>query len=106
MPRRNMTIDSVPSPQTITIIMALLRALIIILGAAGVTTATYTDAQLMPMAGALAVIFGLGWQVYEQFRQSRMRHDAAVASAKGASAVQHVDYEPVAVPLKMVRTRS
>jgi hypothetical protein len=63
--------------------MALLRAGIIILGAMGVTTAEYTDAQLLPLAGALAVIFGLSWQVYEQFRQSRMRHAAAVASAKG-----------------------
>jgi hypothetical protein len=49
MPRRNMVIDSTPSPQNITIIMALLRAAIIILGAAGVTTAEYTDAQLMPL---------------------------------------------------------
>jgi hypothetical protein len=105
MPRRNMVIDSTPSPQNITIIMALLRAAIIILGAAGVTTAEYTDAQLMPLAGALAVIFGLSWQVYEQFRQGRMRHDAAVASAKGAAAVQHIDYQPVAVPLNMVRVK-
>jgi hypothetical protein len=96
MPRRNMVIDSTPSPQNITIIMALLRAAIIILGAAGVTTAEYTDAQLMPLAGALAVIFGLAWQVYEQFRQSRIRHDAAV---------QHIDYQPVAVPLNMVRVK-
>jgi hypothetical protein len=105
MPKRNLTIESVPSPQTITIIMAVLRALIIILGAAGVTTAEFTDAQLMPMAGALAVIFGLGWQVYEQFRQARIRHASVVASARGASAVQHLDYEPVAVPLKMVRLK-
>jgi anaerobic C4-dicarboxylate transporter len=70
MPRRNMVIDSTPSPQNITIIMALLRAGIIILGAMGVTTAEYTDAQLMPLGrSALAVIFGLAWQVYEQFRQ-------------------------------------
>jgi hypothetical protein len=105
MPRRNMVIDSTPSPQNITIIMALLRAAIIILGAAGVTTAEYTDAQLMPLAGALAVIVGLSWQVYEQFRQGRIRHDAAVASAKGGTAVQHIDYQPVAVPLNMVRVK-
>jgi hypothetical protein len=103
MPRRNMVIDSLLVPQTISIIMALLRAVLIILGAMGVITAEYTDAQLLPLAGALAVIFGLGWQVYEQFRQSRMRHAAAVASAKGGRAVEHIDYEPVAVPLSMVR---
>jgi hypothetical protein len=105
MPKRNLTIDSTPSPQTITIIMALLRALIIILGAAGITTAEYTDAQLLPVAGALAIIFGLSWQVVEQFRQSRIRHSSIVAAAQGARAVQHVDYEPVAVPLKLVRTK-
>lgn len=105
MAKRNLTIDSTPNPQAIVVIMAVLRALIVILGAAGVMTAQYTDAQLMPLAGALAVIGGLGWQVYEQFRQARMRHDAAVASAKGATAVQHVDYQPVAVPLNLVKTK-
>lgn len=106
MPRRNLTIDSTPSPQMITLIMSILRALLMIAGAAGLITAEFTDAQLMPLAGALAVIGGLSWQVYEQYREARMRHDAAVASAKGASAVQHVDLAPVAVPLKMVRTKS
>jgi hypothetical protein len=106
MPKRNLTIDSTPNPQMVTLVMALLRALIIILGAAGVTTAEFTDAQLMPLAGALAVIGGLSWQFYEQFRQARIRHASVVASARGASAVQQVDYEPVAVPLKMVRPKS
>jgi hypothetical protein len=105
MPKRNLTIDSTPAPQTVTIIMALLRAGIIILGAAGVTTAEYTDAQLLPLAGALAVIVGLSWQVIEQYRQSRIRHASVVAAARGASAVQHIDYEPVAVPLKLVRAK-
>lgn len=103
MPARNFTIDASATPQMVSVIMAVLRALLIILGAMGVITAEYTDAQLLPLAGALAVIFGLGWQVFEQFRQARMRHAAAVASAKGGKAVEHVDYEPVAVPLKMVR---
>jgi hypothetical protein len=103
MPKRNLTIDAAATPQVISVVMALLRALLIILGAMGVITAEYTDAQLLPLAGALAVIFGIGWQVFEQFRQSQMRHAAAVASAKGGRAVEHVDYEPVAVPLKMVR---
>lgn len=102
MAKRNLTIDSTTAPQTITVIMALLRAGIIILGAAGVTTAQYTDAQLMPLAGALALIFGLGWQVFEQWRQARIRHSSVVAAARGAAAVQHIDYEPVAVPLKLV----
>jgi hypothetical protein len=103
MPRRNMVIDSTPTPQTISIIMALLRAVLIILGAMGVITAEYTDAQLLPLAGALAVIFGLGWQVYEQFRQSRMRHSLRWHLLRVARAVEHIDYEPVAVPLNMVR---
>lgn len=102
MPKRNFTIDSTPNPQIVTIIMAVARAVIIILGSMGLLTAQYTDAQLMPLAGALAVLFGLSWQVYEQFRQARIRHSSVVAAAKGARAVQHIDYEPVAVPLKMV----
>lgn len=105
MPVRNLTIDSTPSPQMATVIMALLRAVIIIGGSMGVITAEYTDAQLMPLAGALALIGGIAWQVYEQWRQARVRHSSVVAAAKGARAVQHIDYQPVATRFGMVRSK-
>lgn len=86
------TIDSTPNPQVIAIIMALIRAGLILFGAVGLVTTHYTDAQIAGVSGALAAIIGIGWQVYEQFRQARLRHAAAVASARGARAVQHKDY--------------
>lgn len=86
------TVASTPNPQITVLVMALLRALIIIAGAVGLTIGTYTDAQLAPLAGAISLIVGLSWTAYEQFRQARIRHATAVASARGGKAVQKRDF--------------
>lgn len=86
------TIDSNPNPQTITLVMAGIRILLLVLSGAGIITAEYTDQQLLPFASALVFLGGGAWEVYEQWRQQHMRHAAAVASARGARAVQHKDY--------------
>lgn len=103
MPATNETISADGSPQVTALIMAIIRVVLIGLGAAGITVPAFTDATLVAVAGAVSLLVGSVWAVVEQFRQARLRRDSAVASAKGGRAVQHIDYEPVAKPMKLVR---
>lgn len=91
MPATNETIDSTPNPQAVTVVMAVIRAVLIALGAVGVTVSLDSNTAML-LASAIVTIGGVVWQLWEQWRQARMRHDAAVASAKGAKAIQHRDY--------------
>ena len=85
------TIPSTPNPQITALVAAVLRAIVTILGSVGITIGV-TDSTIATVAGAIALVIGVAWTIYEQFRQAKLRHAAAVASARGAKAVQHRDY--------------
>jgi hypothetical protein len=88
------TIDSTANPQTLSVAAAIFRWLLTVLGVSAWWSAHFTDAQTLSIIGAITTIVMLAWHAYEPFRQARMRHAAAVASARGGKAVQHKDYTP------------
>jgi hypothetical protein len=88
------TIDSTSNPQTLAVAASIFRWVLTVLGVSAWWYNHFTDAQTLTILGAIITLATLAWHAYEPFRQARMRHAAAVASARGGKAVQHKDYTP------------
>ena len=85
-------IPSTDSPQAITMVAAILRIILTILGSTGIVIGTTSDQQITAVASGLVVVAGFVWEIFEQVRQQSMRHSAAVMSARRGYPVQHIDY--------------
>lgn len=90
------TAPSTPNPETITLIMTAIRAVIMILGAFGITWGAKVDqATWEVVAGGLAILIGLAWSLIQKFQQARLDHAGNVASARGGVAVKVVAQDGV-----------
>lgn len=79
---------STPTPDTTTVVLTIIRLILMIAGAAGLTSAHFTDAELVPIAGAISTLIGVGWTIYEQWHQAQLKHQSAVVSATRGRALQ------------------
>ena len=86
------TIDSTPDPTIQTLVYALIRAVLMLLGAIGVSTPAWASqpSSLWAMAGAISLIVGIIWSIVQKFQAAKQTHSAAVASAKLGRPVQTV----------------
>jgi len=85
------TVTSTPDPTIQTLIYTLIRAIMQILGAFGVTWAsTVSGATWEMVAGALAMIIATAWSVWQKVQQAQLNHAGSVASAAIGRPVQVV----------------
>ncbi len=85
------TIPSTPDPQIQTLVYTAIRAVLQILGTFGITWgATVSGAQWEMIAGALAVLIGIGWSFWQKIQAARANHAGNVASATVGAPVQPV----------------
>ncbi len=75
-------IPSTPDPQMVALVFRLVRAVLTMLGAVGITYgASLNDPTLTIIASALVEIAMVIWTVIEWVKNARATHDVAVASA-------------------------
>jgi hypothetical protein len=90
------TEPSSPNPQIQVLIFTLIRAVMQILGAFGITWAmTVSAATWEIVAGALAIIISTLWGLYQKVQQARLDHAGNVASARAAQAIKVVAQDGV-----------
>jgi hypothetical protein len=83
------TETSTPDVQTQVIVLAVVRAVLLILGTFGVTWAqTVSGSAIEQVAGAGAILVGIAWSLYQKFQQARLDHLGNVASARAAKAIK------------------
>lgn len=82
-----------PRPPSSALILAVLRGLLMALGAAGISVpaALQNQDNLTQIAGAIAFLIGLSLQIWAEYRQAAAVHRAAVASANCGRAVRPVN---------------
>jgi hypothetical protein len=90
------TEPSSPNPQIQVLIFTLIRAVMQILGAFGITWAmTVSAATWEIVAGALAILLSTVWGLWQKFQQARLDHAGNVASARAAQAIKVVAQDGV-----------
>jgi hypothetical protein len=87
---------STPDPQVAVIIYTVIRSLLQILGAFGITWGqTVSGSTWQQVAGAIAILIGLGWALYQKIQQARLDHAGNVASARAGKAIKVVAQDGV-----------
>jgi hypothetical protein len=90
------TETSTPDVQITTLVYTIIRSLLQITGAFGITWGqTVSGAVWQQVAGAVAIMIGLGWGMYQKFQQARLDHAGNVASARAAKAIKVVSQDGV-----------
>lgn len=88
-------VESTPNPSYVALVTALVRAGLQIAAGAGFTWALAVNGDQVQMA--VSALIGLGtvvWSEWQKVAAARREHQIAVASARGAKAVQ-----PVSTPV-------
>lgn len=82
---------STPDVSTQTLIYTLLRALLNLLGAFGISFTALADANVLwAVAGAVSVIVSVGWSLWQKFQAARADHANSVASANAGQPLKVV----------------
>lgn len=90
------TETSTPSPQTSVIIYTVIRSVLQVLGAFGITWGqTVSGSTWEQIAGMLAIAVGFIWSVYQKIQQARLDHAGNVASARAGKAIRVVSQDGV-----------
>lgn len=85
------TEPSTPDLQTQVVVLTILRAVLLILGTFGVTWAqTVSGSAIEQIAGAVAILVGIVWSLYQKLQQARLDHAGNVASARAGKAIKVV----------------
>ena len=85
------TVPSTPDPTLTALVYAVIRYILAILGAFGVTWgASVSGSNWQIIAGAVAGLISLGWSIWQKFSAASHTHSTAVASAAAGTAVQPV----------------
>lgn len=84
-------VPSTPDPATVTLVMALIRSILQLLGGIGVGVGlVLSDAQLMLISGALVAAFTAGWSLYQKFAAARREDMIARINASAPPAMPPV----------------
>lgn len=90
------TETSTPTPQTSVIIYTIIRSVLQVLGAFGITWGqTVSGSTWEQIAGMLAIAAGFIWSVYQKIQQARLDHAGNVASARAGKAIRVVSQDGV-----------
>jgi DMSO reductase anchor subunit len=83
---------STPNPAPAQLVLAVLRAVLLVAGVLGLTlpAALNDQSTLAALAGAVSTLVGIGWQVIAEFQHADTTHAAAVASAQAGAPVKPV----------------
>lgn len=83
---------STPNPAPTQLVLAVLRAMLLIAGVLGLTlpAALNDQSTLAALAGAISTLGGIGWQVVAEFQAAHAKHAVAVASAQAGVPVKPV----------------
>ena len=81
---------STPDPQTVTLVMGVLRHLLTIAGAVGFYHGTVSDSILQIVAGSVVSIGMICWSIWQKYRAAQADHAGSVRSAQIASPVKAV----------------
>lgn len=82
-------VPSTPDPTTTALTYALIRYVLAIMGAFGVTWGASVSGQSWQIvAGAIAGIIGLGLSIAQKYQAARHAHETAIASAVAGKPVQ------------------
>jgi hypothetical protein len=83
---------STPNPAPTQLVLAILRAMLLIAGVLGLTlpAALNDQSTLAAFAGAISTLGGIGWQIVAEFRHASTTHAVAVASAQAGTPVKPV----------------
>jgi hypothetical protein len=83
------TVPSSPAPQTATVVAAIVRIIMMGLGAYGF----HPSGDPAAIAAAISLLIGAGWEIYEQWRQAHVRHESVMATYRMARPIQKKDYK-------------
>jgi len=85
-------VPSTPTPVPANIILSVIKLVVVAAGIAGVTLPPiFADTGTMQtLAGTVATLIGIVWQVIDEYRHASTTHAVAVASAQAGTPVKPV----------------
>lgn len=84
------TVTSTPNPAPTQLVLAVLRAILLVAGVLGVALPAALNDQntLASLAGAISTLIGIAWQIVAEYQHASTTHAAAVASAQAGTPVK------------------
>lgn len=79
------TAPSSPDPDTVTLVCAVIRALLQLASGLGLAVGTYSDSTVTLIASAIVAIGTVAWSLYQKIRAKQKDHLGSVATATEAN---------------------